>query len=73
MSAVFAFGRPYPRLNPFCQNVPVTLVGDVSMRDHETRLSEDRQSGDGIRFVLGILTIALIFAAFTAGRYIGLL
>ncbi len=42
MSAVFALDSSYPPLNLFCQNVPLTLVGDVSMREHERRSSEDR-------------------------------
>ncbi len=44
MSAVFALGRSYLPLNPFCQNVPLTLAGDVSMRDYERRSSEDRRA-----------------------------
>ena len=98
MSAVFAFGRSYPPLIPFCQNVPLTLAGDVSMRDHEqdrratverrsgrdTRSDEEKQliggkrsginrrSGNGTRFVLGILAVALTVAAFTASRVYGL-
>ena len=44
MSAVLGFGRSYPPLIPFCQNVPLTLAGDVSMRDHERRSSEDRRA-----------------------------
>ncbi len=38
----------------------------------EKRSGMDRPSGDGTRFVLGILAVALTVAAFTAGRVYGL-